>query len=402
MRPRPESDHPRLVRSKNRSVSLRGSGPARGGLALLSWLTAFALPVVAQTAGSVAVGGSVVEYDGFLASGAAVIAPTFRFDSRVFSFGGQGSWTLFESGSSVLQGSLAAAWVAAARGAFRFELSSSAGASVYRDEQSSGHLLGGARMHLLGNSAGAWIGATAGRSYGTAGVPLELAATVWSVRNRLTFLGTVTGTLHDEVRYVDFLGAVRWISPRLELEARLGARPWGRNVVNAEESLTGAYGELDILAPLNRWLSLTLSGGKYRADPVRRTLGAQYISAGLRLGALGRSARRVGLEAEAPGGRVVPREVSAPRLEIRGQGERKILTIRAPGASTVELMGDFTDWTPVRLSMTEPGVWKVELELPTGVYRMNIRLDGGRWVVPGAARVERTEFGGEVGVVVVP
>jgi hypothetical protein len=374
----------------------------RAGLALLSWLAAFTLPVVAQTAGSVDVGGSVVEYDGFLASGAAVLAPSFRFDSRVFSIGGQGSWTLFETGSSIFQGSLAAAWVAASKGALRLELSGSAGASAYRNEQSSGHLLGGARVHFLGKSSGVWLGAAAGRSYGAAGVPVELAGTAWAVKNRLTLLGTVTGALHDQIRYVDFLGAIRWAGPRLELEVRIGARPWGRNFADAEESLTGAYGELDILAPLNRWLSLTLSGGKYRADPVRRTLGAEYISAGVRLGRSGRSARRVTLEAEALGGRVVPRETGAPRLEVRGRGERRTLRIQAPDAKSVELMGDFTDWIPVQLVLIEPGLWEAELELPAGVHRVNVRFDGGPWVVPGGARVERTEFGGSVGILVVP
>jgi hypothetical protein len=370
---------------------------------LLSWFAAVTLPVVAQTAGSVDVGGSVVEYDGFLASGAAVIAPTLRFDSRSFTFGTQGSWTLFESGSSIFQGSVAGAWRAASSGAFRFELSGSAGASKYRDAQSSGHVLGGARMHFRGNTAGAWVGATAGRSYGAAGVPVEVAAAAWSVRNRVTFLGTVTGTLHDQVRYVDFLGALRWTGARLELEARVGARPWGRNVVDTEERLTGAYAELDLLVPLNRWLSMTLSGGKYRGDPVRRTLGAEYVSAGVRLGAIGRSSRRVArYEAEVPGNRAVPRGESAPRLEVRGRGERRTLRIHAPDATSVELMGDFTDWSPVQLVRIEAGVWETELELPAGLYRVNIRLDGGAWAVPGGLRVERTEFGSAVGVVVVP
>jgi len=374
----------------------------RAGLALLCWLAAFTLPVVAQTAGSVDVGGSVVEYDGFLASGAAVLAPSFRYDSRVLSLGGQGSWTLFESGSSIFQGSLAAAWVAASKGPMRLELSGSAGASAYRNEQSAGHLLGGARVHFRGETSGAWIGAAAGRSYGAAGVPLELAGTAWSVKSRLTFLGTVTATLHDQIRYLDFLGTIRWVVPRLEVEARIGARPWGRSFADAEESLTGAYGELDLLAPLNRWLSLTLSGGKYRADPVRRTLGAEYISAGVRLGTPRRSARRGTLEAEASGGRLVPRETGAPRLEVRGGGERKTLRIRAPAAKSVELMGDITDWAPVQLHLVEPGLWETELELPPGVHRVNIRLDGGPWVTPGGTRVERTEFGGSVGILVVP
>ena len=34
-----------------------------------------------------------------------------------------------------------------------------------------------------------------------------------------------------------------------------------------------------------------------------------------------------------------------------------------------------------------------------GVHRLNVRLDGGRWVVPLGARLERTEFGDAVGIV---
>jgi 1,4-alpha-glucan branching enzyme len=98
----------------------------------------------------------------------------------------------------------------------------------------------------------------------------------------------------------------------------------------------------------------------------------------------------------------VTRETGAPRLEVQGGGERKTLRIRAPAAKSVELMGDITDWAPVRLHLVEPGLWETELELPPGVHRVNIRVDGGPWVAPGGTRVERTEFGGSVGILVVP
>ena len=382
----------------------RGSARAgRGILAVAAWLVGFTLPLVAQTTGSVGVGGSVVEYDGFLASGAAVIAPAFRFDSPAFSVGGQGSWTLFESGSSVFQGSLAAALIAASRGPWRFELSGSAGASEYRNEQSSGHLLGGVRIHIRGRNTGGWVGAVAGRSYGAAGVPLELTAAGWSVKRRLTLLGAFTATLHDEVRYVDLVGTARWTTSRLEVEARVGARPWGRYVVNATESLTGAYAELSALAGLNRWISVTLSGGKYRADPVRRTLGANYISAGLRLGSTGRSGGTAAIPAtDGSASRATPGAEGAPRLEVAGRGERRTLRIRAPNGSSAELMGDFTDWVPIALTLIGPGLWETKLAVPAGVHRVTIRLDGGPWIVPAGLRAEQTEFGTTAGVVVLP
>jgi hypothetical protein len=38
--------------------------------------------------------------------------------------------------------------------------------------------------------------------------------------------------------------------------------------------------------------------------------------------------------------------------------------------------------------------------LAPGVHRLNVRLDGGEWVVPAGARPEPGEFGGAVGVIV--
>jgi len=102
------------------------------------------------------------------------------------------------------------------------------------------------------------------------------------------------------------------------------------------------------------------------------------------------------------GGRRVPTEESGPPLELEGSAERRTLRVRVPGATSVELMGDFTDWIPVQLAQVAPAVWEVTLAVPSGVHRVNLRLNGGPWSAPGGARLERTEFGGVVGIVVVP
>jgi hypothetical protein len=47
------------------------------------------------------------------------------------------------------------------------------------------------------------------------------------------------------------------------------------------------------------------------------------------------------------------------------------------------------------------GWWAVTLPINAGKYQMNLRLDGGRWLVPPGLLSMRDEFGGAVGLLVV-
>jgi 1,4-alpha-glucan branching enzyme len=91
-----------------------------------------------------------------------------------------------------------------------------------------------------------------------------------------------------------------------------------------------------------------------------------------------------------------------PALQIIDAGTQHTLQVHAPEAERVELMADFTDWQPISLARASGGRWQVRLMLTPGVHRLNVRIDGGDWVVPAGARPEPGEFGGEVGVIVVP
>ncbi len=48
------------------------------------------------------------------------------------------------------------------------------------------------------------------------------------------------------------------------------------------------------------------------------------------------------------------------------------------------------------------GTWQARVHASPGGYRLNIRVDGGPWLVPRGTRLEQTEFGGAVGVIVIP
>jgi 1,4-alpha-glucan branching enzyme len=82
--------------------------------------------------------------------------------------------------------------------------------------------------------------------------------------------------------------------------------------------------------------------------------------------------------------------------------DERTLVVHAVDAARVEMAGDFTDWEPMPLSMTAADTWSLQVTLPPGTYRFNVRIDGGEWVVPGGVTRQVDEFGGHVGLLTIP
>lgn len=82
-------------------------------------------------------------------------------------------------------------------------------------------------------------------------------------------------------------------------------------------------------------------------------------------------------------------------------GGGRELRVRASGATSVELMGDFTNWKPVSLRDTGLGWWSVALPITTGIHELNVRLNGGQWTVPPGLMEKHDEFGSSVGLIVI-
>lgn len=376
----------------------------RVALTAAAGFSCFVSPLLGQPAASIGVGASIVEYDGFLASGAATLTPAVQFDATNLSVGGQGRWTLFESGNSIVEATAAAAWLAPSRHRWRIELSGAAGAARYAAEPTSGHALARSRLHLFAERAGGWVGFTSGASFhDSTGVPIELALGAWTAGPGFALVGRLTGAWFARGRYVDLAGAARWTGGRVELEGRAGARPWVDGHVAKPRA--GVYGEVSALVSFSTRLAVGLSAGSYPSDPVRRVLGARYATLGLRLGLTGSEAPATPALDRAMIGATLDHAASEgtsrARLEIEQYGPLYTLRVHVTGATLVELMGDFTDWQAVTLRQVGPGTWEVELPLAPGVQRLNLRVDGGQWQVPVGARPEADGFGGTVGVVVV-
>ncbi len=365
------------------------------------WLFSLGSPLDAQTVATLEGGASIVEYDGFLVSGAAIASPALRYDTPNLSAGTRGTWVVFESGNQILQWSAAAAWLTPPRSGWRAEFSGSLGASKYADAPGYGHVLGRARVHFHRGRAGAWASGTTGRSFGESpATPFELGLGVWAVRRRLALAGTVTGTWLSGDAYVDVVGAARWSAATVEFDVQAGARPW------SERAGRGVYGELSALVSLGERISVVLSGGRYPSDPVRGVVAAKYAMLGIRMNIFGAPAPTLptiaGATVRAAGRFAESEHGSRARLEIERSGYRGALRVHVGGVQLVELMGDFTDWQSVALTRIGADIWEIRLTVAPGVHRLNVRIDGGPWVVPQGTRLEETEFGGAVGIVVIP
>jgi hypothetical protein len=129
---------------------------------------------------------------------------------------------------------------------------------------------------------------------------------------------------------------------------------------------TALRGDVDVFSSLGSRSEQTDRGGH----------AGRFVQLGLRF-----NSRRP-IPASAP---PVPPPWPAPRFEAaRSQGEAWILTLQISSASSVELTGDLTEWTPVSL-VRSPGkssVWRTTVHATPGMYHIALRIDHGPWWVP--------------------
>jgi hypothetical protein len=378
-------------------------GVGRRWIATASILTGMlgaTAPLAAQVSGTVDGGFGAIEYDGFLGSTALTLTPGLRYDARAFSVAAQGNWVLYESGRTLLQGAAAGAWMTPSLGPVRAEISGFGGVARYTDAAASGYGLLRGRVHLPAGAAGVWLGAGAGGSY--AGVvdvgTSEIALGGWLVRRNLTATGSLLRGAADDSVFVDLTASARWRHGALELNGLAGTR------VSSAFDDEGPYGELQVRLALTRAIAAQVSAGSYPIDPLRGAVAGRWISAGFRMSPW---PSRAGVEA--PDERLratvrlpttLPPDAPVISLAAAAFGVRA-LTIHAPGAASVELAGDFTDWQPVALRPVGRDTWRLDLALAPGIHRLNVRIDGGAWTVPRGATPQADEFGSTVGLVVV-
>jgi hypothetical protein len=148
----------------------------------------------------------------------------------------------------------------------------------------------------------------------------------------------------------------------------------------------GGWGSADVTASMTSRIALVVSGGQSPQDVVRGVPRIRYVSGALRIALQPRVWRAI-----------TPARRSGPNLLATRDG----IEIRVAAATRIEVMADFTDWSPVEL--TKAGdTWRLERTITPGLHRLVIRVDGGAWMSPANLPTATDDLGGVVALVAVP
>ena len=87
--------------------------------------------------------------------------------------------------------------------------------------------------------------------------------------------------------------------------------------------------------------------------------------------------------------------------EIMEDGEPSVsLALRAPGATSVDCLGDFTGWEPVPM-VRDGEIWRLDLPIEPGAHHFGFLVDGDWYVPPDAPGLTADEWGGMQATIVV-
>jgi hypothetical protein len=204
----------------------------------------------------------------------------------------------------------------------------------------------------------------------------------------------------DSARYADTQLSASWRYSNLDLSALAGFR-----LGDQLESLGGtarSWGSFNVVAWVKPGLAAVLSGGSYPIDPTQGFPGGRFASVSIRFARGHRRQPTV----DAPLVQVPIAESGEPAAIKEFAWTRigaRIVTLKAtiPRARSVEVSGDFTRWVPMKLTTAGNGIWTLDLPVAPGQYQMNLRIDGGKWIVPPGLLPMVDEFGGAVGLLIV-
>ncbi len=352
------------------------------------FLAALPFAAHAQTEGSLGLGVGTVRYSGGSSFSAAAASPAFQIVSPSVYVGGTGALSALPHGVWAAQGR-GDLWAATAgRGAPQFAVSLNAAASSRSDgvAAAGGYAVG--EVVFAAGRTGAALGAGA-----VAGV-IEREPSVSSLRLRARAWSQAGATqLALSVEPTRFVGA--WytdVSASATVDG--GSGPVTASVWVAAR-VSGTYGsKAAASAALQYYVTPTISleggVGSYLNDPFQNLPRAGYVSAGLRFHSAPR--RLAAPPAAAP--------ALAPLIAAR-RGDSAVVRFRMPGARSLAIAGDWTNWQPVALRGLGGDIWEGAFALAPGTYHFNLLVDGTEWVVPGGVAAVSDGMGGLVAVLTV-
>ncbi|HXD48771.1 MAG TPA: glycogen-binding domain-containing protein [Gemmatimonadaceae bacterium] len=192
-------------------------------------------------------------------------------------------------------------------------------------------------------------------------------------------------------RFADLEGSVHWEAGPLELTAQTGHRFGNAYDVTPDSR---QWSSASATVWLTDRVAIIGGGGRQPALPLRGLPARSYGMAGLEIAysPMSKSAVPVSL----------PHAVLVHSFEIHTapSGLQKIV-IHVGGVETVDVMGDFSDWSPLTLVRRGRDLWELSVPVSPGVHQINVRVDGGPWMAPPGIPTVRDAFDGEVGMIVV-
>ena len=348
------------------------------------------------------VGGVALRYADTLSAGAATITPHAIADWGRGIAEASGTYSQFGSGGWSTQGALSGSLFAPRARGFLAEVAGFAGGSTHNDGTRTGEVLANGRLHFMRTRGELFLGAGGGRTWlgggssslflGEAGVSTtfhEVAATL-----------AVSPVAIDSLTYTDAQLSLFRTLAKLDLAAQLGIR-MGDQLL-ALGGTSRAWGSLSAVRWMRPRIALVAAGGTYPIDPTQGFPGGRFVSLSIRLATRARDAESVNTQQSPLGTQLDEGPLAVTGFVAdRIDADSVTLRVNAPRAQLVEVSGDFTSWTPVRLETAGEGWWAVTLPMGPGKYQMNVRLDGGKWLVPPGLLSMLDEFGGTVGLLVV-
>jgi hypothetical protein len=200
-----------------------------------------------------------------------------------------------------------------------------------------------------------------------------------------------SGACERQSRFSDLEGSVHWEMGAIELNAQTGYR-FGDSYDVTPDSKRWTAATATIW--LNDRIAIVGGGGRQPALPLRGLPARSFGMAGLELAywPISKSGVPVAL----------PRATLVKSFEMHQlpTGMHKII-IHVGGVETVDVMGDFSDWSPLTLTRRGRDTWELSIPLAPGMHQVNVRVDDGPWMAPPNMPTMHDSFNGDVGLIVV-
>lgn len=300
----------------------------------------------------------------------------------------------FASGHILLYGVGHAALDVVRSGTSRMTLQADGGGGSYRGQASTSYgqaSLTLSRDELAGGQM--WASAAVGRASSVGAYTTAHVAVGGAISRGPATVSATVKAVHERANYADADARLAWQFngargvPALQLAVDAGARGGRRDPY-------GRWANMEATVAPGARVQLV---GAFGVFPSNREVGALHARA-LTVGV------HIALHSHSGEGTTRSDLPASPNVRIAKTGahDEHAIFVHEPNATTVELMGDFTQWGSVVLTRVSGGEWRGDFNISPGAHRVDIRVNGGAWQpLAGVPRVA-DDFGGSSSLLVIP